>query len=388
MAAAPAEPRPTVGVFRLQLFKRSETFITTQAGALERHDVVYIGRRTFGPAPAGAAVACLRPAWADGLRLMLLRDPAPLVAALGDRRIDVLHAHFAVDAVYAQGLARRLGVPLVTTLHGFDVTRRRRSLLLSLRPALVHAVLGWRGLMEGSVLFLAVSQAAADAALRRGAPAERLRRHAVGVDLATLKPMGAGEPGLIVHVGRLVEKKGASVLLDALAAIADRHAEARLVIIGEGPLRRRLAAQAARLGLAGRVRLLGGLDHPAALAWLARAAVVAVPSRTARDGDAEGLPTVLLEAAALGRAIVASNVGGPAEALEDEVGALLVPPEDVERLAEALTRVLTEPELSHRLGTAARLQVERHYDLAHQTRRLETHYDEARFSPTQTKAAS
>ena len=235
MAAPPAEPRPTVGVFRLQLFKRSETFITTQAGALERHDVVYIGRRTFGPAPAGAAVACLRPAWADGLRLMLLRDPAPLVAALGDRRIDVLHAHFAVDAVYAQGLARRLGVPLVTTLHGFDVTRRRRSLLLSLRPALVHAVLGWRGLMEGSVLFLAVSQAAADAALRRGAPAERLRRHAVGVDLATLKPMGAGEPGLIVHVGRLVEKKGASVLLDALAAIADRHAEARLVIIGEGP---------------------------------------------------------------------------------------------------------------------------------------------------------
>ena len=85
---------------------------------------------------------------------------------------------------------------------------------------------------------------------------------------------------------------------------------------------------------------------------------------------------------------MASNVGGPAEALEDEVGALLVPPEDVERLAEALTRILTEPELSHRLGTAARLQVERHYDLAHQTRRLETHYDEARFSPTRTKAAS
>ncbi len=365
-----------MGVFRLQLFKRSETFITTQAEALERHDVVYVGRRTFGPAPAGAEVVCLRPAWADALRLMLLRDPTPLVAALGERRIDVLHAHFAVDAVYAQGLARRLGVPLVTTLHGFDVSRRRCSLVLSLRPALVHAVLGWRRLMREGALFLAVSQAVVDRALRRGAPAERLRRHAVGVDLERLRPAGAGEPGLIVHVGRLVEKKGASLLLDALAAIAERIPGARLVIIGEGPLRGRLEAQAARLRLSGRVELLGALDHPATLAWLARAAVVAATSRTARNGDAEGLPTVVLEAAALGRAIVASDAGGTAEAVQDDLSALLVPPGDAERLAQALARVLTEPGLASRLGAAARLQVERRYDLARQTRRLEGFYDE------------
>ncbi len=130
-----------------------------------------------------------------------------------------------------------------------------------------------------------------------------------------------------------------------------------------------------RLGLKGRVQLLGALDHQAALDWLARAAVVAVPSLTARNRDAEGLPTVVLEAAALGRAIVASDVGGAAEALEDEVSALLVPAGDVERLADALARALGEPGLAGRLGATARRQVERHYSLARQTRRLEAVYD-------------
>ena len=253
------ETRPRVGIFRLQLFKPSETFITAQAGALSRHQPIYIGRRLFGPAPAGAEVASLGPGWTAALRLMLLRDPAALLAALGDRRIELLHAHFAVDAVYARALARRLGVPLVVTLHGFDVSRRRRSLMLSLKPALVHAVIGWRRLMGEGALFLGVSDAVVQAALARGAPPDRLQRHAVGVDIRRLEMCKTWEPGLIVHVGRLVEKKGAATLLDAFAAIADRKPQARLVIVGEGPLRRRLTAQVARLGLAGRVELLGAL---------------------------------------------------------------------------------------------------------------------------------
>ena len=375
MTGGAANSRPCVGVFRLQLFKPSETFITAQAQALQRYRPIYIGRRAFGPAPAGAEVVSLGSGWTGALRLMLLRDPGPLLTALGDRRLELVHAHFAVDAVFARVLARRLGVPLVTTLHGFDVSRSRRSLLLSLRPALVQAVLGWRGLMRDGALFLGVSQAVVTAALARGAPSARLERHAIGVDVDRLQPSAAAEPGLIVHVGRLVEKKGAAILLGALAAIADRAPDARLVIIGEGPLRRRLQAQASRLGLGARVAFLGAMEHAATLEWLARAAVVAVPSLTGRDGDAEGLPTVLLEAAALGRAVVATAAGGIAEAVQDGVSALLVPPGEVEGLAEALGRLLGDPDLAARLGAAARLQVERGYGLADQTRRLEAIYD-------------
>ena len=378
VTSAGANPRPCVVVFRLQLFKSSETFITSQAEALQRYRPIYVGRRAFGPQPPGAEVVSLRPGWAAALRLMLLRDPAPWLAALGDRCIDLVHAHFGVDAVYARVLARKLGVPLVTTLHGFDVRRRRSSLLLSFRPALVHAVLGWRGLVRDGVLFLGVSQSVVEAALARGAPPDRLRRHATGVDLERLKPSVSAGPGLIVHVARLVEKKGSAILLDALAAIVDRAPGARLVIIGDGPLRRRLQAQALRLGLGARVTFAGALEHEATLAWLTRAAVVAVPSLIARNGDAEGLPTVLLEAAALGRAVVASDTGGVAEALQDEASALLVPPGDVERLAEALGRLIEDRDLAVRLGSAARRRVEQRYSLADQTHRLEALYDELR----------
>ncbi len=364
-----------VGVFRLQLFKPSETFITTQSQALQRYRPLYIGRRVFGPPPPGADMACVAPGWTAMLRLVLLRDAGPLVRAMGGRRVALLHAHFAVDAVYAQVLARRLGVPLVTTLHGFDVTRSRLSLLASLRPALVHAVFGWRRLVREGALFLGVSEVVVEAARQRGAPATRLRNHAVGVDIDALQPSGPGEPGLIVHVGRLVEKKGGDVLLEAFAELARLRPAARLVLIGEGPLRPQLQGRAEQLGVSDRVRFTGALPHVAALAWLRRAAVVAVPSRTARNGDAEGLPTVLLEAAALGRAIVASEVAGIAEAVQDEVSALLAPPDDPGRLATALARLLGDPGLAARLGAGARQRVETDYALASQCRELEACYD-------------
>ena len=366
---------PVVGVFRLQLFKPSETFITGQAGALKHYRPVHIGRRLHGPAPAGAEMVVAPSGWRR-LRLTLLADPGPLAAALGERRLDLIHAHFAVDAVYAARLARRLGAPLVVTLHGFDVSRSRRSMLASLRPALLHAVAGWRALTRGAALFLAVSQAVADAARARGAPPGRVHVAPVGVDLARLSPGRTGEAGLIVHVGRLVEKKGAATLLDAFAEIAPASAGLRLVIVGEGPLRPGLERRVRRLGLQGRVSLLGGLGHAAALDWLRRAEIVAVPSHVARNGDAEGLPTVLLEAAALGRAIVASDAGGIAEALCDGRSALLTPPGDAPALAAALRRLTADADLRARLGGEARRAVEDGYDLARQTGRLEQMYDE------------
>ena len=366
---------PVVGVFRLQLFKPSETFITGQAGALRRYKPVHIGRRLHGPAPTDADIVVAQRGWRQ-LLLGLLADPGPLAAALGERRLDLIHAHFAVDAVYAARLAHRLGAPLVVTLHGFDVSRSRGSMLASLRPALLHAVAGWRALTRRADLFLAVSQAVADAARVRGAPAGRLRLAPIGVDLARLSPGQTGEPGLTVQVGRLVEKKGAATLLDAFAEIAPAHPEMRLVIVGDGPLRPALERQVRRLGLQGRVRLLGGLGHEAALGWLRRAEIVAVPSRVARNGDAEGLPTVLLEAAALGRAIVASDTGGIAEALCSEQSALFTPPGDAPALAAALRRLTADPDLRARLGVQARHAVEAGYDLARQTERLEQLYDQ------------
>ena len=198
------------------------------------------------------------------------------------------------------------------------------------------------------------------------------------MDLRRLLAGGPGEPGLIVHVGRLVEKKGCDVLLAAFAEVAAQVPAARLVIIGEGRLRRRLQAAAVRSGFGGRIVFLGAQDHATVLDWLRRASVVAIPSRSARNGDREGLPIVLLEACALARAILASDIAAISEVVRHDNGALLAPPGDADALARNIFRLLEDPALGCRLGAAARRSVEADHDLARQTAALEALYDAVR----------
>ena len=122
-----------------------------------------------------------------------------------------------------------------------------------------------------------------------------------------------------------------------------------LDVVGDGPWRARLEAGAEGLP----VRFLGSRDHGSTLAALAAASVVAVPSVTAASGDRDGLPVVLLEAMAAGRAVVASDLPGIADVVVDGSTGLLVSPGDVTALATALARLLDDASLRGRLGSAA-----------------------------------
>jgi glycosyltransferase involved in cell wall biosynthesis len=368
-----------VGILRLQLFKTSETFIAAQAHRLRRYAPVFIGRSAFGSSPPGAAVVTAPPDRLAQARLMLLRDMSSLEAGARHAGIDVLHSHFAVDAVYGQVLARRLGLPHVVTLHGFDVTRSDTSLLRSLRPALINAVLFRRELQRSGAMFLCVSEFIRERALARGFPEARTRLHYIGIDVEKLAPDSTpAEPDLIVHIARLVEKKGTLYLIDALALLARDGVAARLAVLGDGPLRGELEAHAARAGVADRVRFLGACPHPEVVQWIRRAAAIAVPSVTARSGDEEGLPTVVLEAAALGRPVVACDAGGTAEAIVDGKTGFVLPQRDPEALARALHVLLTQPAARQAMGEAARTHILEHFDMRRQTAILEDVYDEAR----------
>src|SRR6185436_17644129 len=174
--------------------------------------------------------------------------------------------------------------PLITSLRGYDVTRTDASFLRSGRPSLIDYVLRQRRLMRGGDLFLAVSDALRDAALARGYPAARTLTHYNGVDLDRFRDDGAArETGLVLHVGRLVAKKGTASLIAALARVDG----ATLAIVGEGPLRGALEGQARAAGFGDRVRFLGALPPDEVAAWMRRAALLAAPSVTAPDGDAE-----------------------------------------------------------------------------------------------------
>ena len=159
---------------------------------------------------------------------------------------------------------------------------------------------------------------------------------------------------LVGAVGRLDEQKGHEILIEAMARLRGT-CPARCAILGDGPARGRLEAQIRRLGLEGRVRLLGERDDAAP--WLASFDIFALPSLW------EGLPNALLEAMSLGLPVVASAVDGVCEAVADGRNGLLVPPKDPAALAQAVKSLCDDRGARERLGSAARRTVAEHFGL-------------------------
>jgi glycosyltransferase involved in cell wall biosynthesis len=367
------EQPPIAIIFRSAVFNGSERFIQDQAAALTRWRPLVVGLERKGeivPRLHGAVVA---ESAGERLAFRLRGRGGRIEAKLRAARPRLIHAHFGTDGLLVLPLARTLGVPLITSLRGYDVTRSDRALLGSGRLSWMRYALGKKRLQRSGALFLAVSDALRQQAIARGYPEARTLTHYNGVDLDRFRPDETpAEPALILHVGRLVEKKGTKVLIEALTANA--LAGARLAIIGDGPLRGALEQQARKLG--DRVRFLGALPSDEVARWMRRASVLAAPSVTAADGDAEGLPNVVVEAAASGLPVVGTMHSGIPEAIEDGVTGFLVPERDSGTLAAQLAIVLGSEQLRGDMGAAARRLAERKFDRRILTARLEATYDD------------
>jgi len=367
-----------VAIFRHNLFRLSEPFITQQAERLSRYRPLYLGRWRFGRPPPGAPSLALQDI--DRWRLpsigwqMLTRDPRAYVRLLSGHRPELIHAHFGIEGVYALPLARRLAKPLVTTFHGFDATLAAPALLAS--PAWAHYPLHRRELARQGDLFLCASDFIRERVLALGFPDARTRTHYIGVDRESILPRGPSEERpIILHVARLVAVKGSRYLLQAFASLARRHEEVRLVVIGEGPLRRSLQRLAAALGIVDRVRFLGALPHADVLAWMRQAAMLVLPSVATATGRIEGLGMVVLEAAATGVPVIGSRIGGIPECIIDGQTGFLVPQRDTGALADRISKLLDDPARRLRMGAEGRSLVERRFDIRRQTGVLESLYD-------------
>ncbi|HYD36469.1 MAG TPA: glycosyltransferase [Allosphingosinicella sp.] len=361
------DPRPVVAVFRSPLFNPSETFVRAHIEGLRRYRALAVGLVAKGDEPMPRVLPA---GGAERLALALLGRADALAARLRPEAPALVHAHFGTDGLLALPLAEALGVPLVTTLHGHEVSRTRTRLLLSGRLSWIRYALLKRRLIERGRLFLAVSEAVRRRALAAGYPAERTATHHSGVDTDFFRPSPAPpEPGLVLHVARLVEKKGTGDLIDAVARVEG----ARLVVIGDGPLRARLERRARALGAP--VRFLGALPATEIVGWMNRAWLLAAPSVTARDGDSEGLPTVLCEAAAAGLPAVATRHSGIPEIVVDGETGLLSDEGDVDALARNISALLANPALRERMASKAGDRARSCFDLRERIARLEDHYD-------------
>jgi glycosyltransferase involved in cell wall biosynthesis len=371
-----AAGRRRAAIFRMRLFQPSETFIYTEALHLERYEACFAG---FDQAQG---VPVERP-------YLLARGMAPKAQTAAGRaepflqlrgyRPALIHAHFAVDGLFALPIARRLGLPLLVTLHGYDVQTSDRTFLLSGKYPEIASVIGRPRLARQATTFLCVSDAIRRRAIAKGFPEEKLALHYLGVDTARLTPSDREEPGLIVQVGRLIEKKGADYLIRALHALKQQGVDARAVIVG-GPDRAGdrlplLTDLARSLGMENSLTFTGAIPHAETLEWMRRASIIAVPSVTASNGDAEGLPIVVLEAGALGKPIVGFSSSGIPEAVESGKTGLLAPEGDVAQLALALKACLGDQALRLRLGSAAREFIASRFAIRSSVERLERLYD-------------
>jgi len=365
--------------------------VSARALAARGHELVLIAERE-GAQGADTLRACFQGTWIE----------PDLARPAGDAAFAEHLARLAPDVVYVHKLAR-LPVPLfapghprtLRMVHDHDLTCPRRHRYLALGGAICPWPAGWRCWLDGAFLgrpgplpggFKLVDLRAHATELRRNRGLDRLlvgsramRDELVvnGLDAARVAilppvlpdlPAPAPAPGpepVVLFVGQLVRGKGVDLLLDALTTLpGDWRAE----IVGEGNARPALEAQARRLGLAGRVRFLGWLDHEALDPVYARARLLVVPSRWA-----EPFGMVGLEAMQRGRAVVAFAVGGIPDWCEDGVTGLLAPAADTGALARAIGRLLDERELARRLGEAGRARAAERFSFGAYVDALEAH---------------
>jgi len=284
-----------------------------------------------------------------------LRAVAAIAAVLKNNRIDVLHTHGGIAGLYGRWAAKKAGTPAVVhTIHGIHYLHYRNPLI---RRAFV--ILERRlSRITDAVIFVSEADLERGRRLRLALP-ERSRLIRNGVDPAI--PAAASDPGkkreelgaqgkpLVAAVSRLHRQKGVAYLLRAVPFIRRELPAVKVAIAGGGPLQEALALEIRRLGIGDAALLLG--ERADAREILAAADVFVLPSLW------EGLPYVLVEAAALGMPIVATDIDGIREVIRSGSTGILVPPRNPAALASAVLLLLGDRDLAGKLGENARREI-------------------------------
>ena len=286
---------------------------------------------------------------------------------LKDRGIHLMHSHEFATNVYASLLSRVTGIPVVTTAHGKnyygDKWRRR---------------LAYRFVARQSVMVAVSNDLKRFLAQRVGIPPGRIRVVHNGIDLSRYKAQQSchavrAELGIsasqrvIGTVGNLFAIKGQTYLLRACKALASTYPNFVLLVAGEGEQLGALKKEASDIGIAGNVKFLGFRNDVPAL--LQSMEVFVFPSLS------EGLPLSLLEALALQKPVVATNVGGIPEIVEDGVTGYLVPPRNPEALVDKILLLLHNPQIAANMGRAGRKKVEEDFGLEQMVLKYQSLYD-------------
>jgi glycosyltransferase involved in cell wall biosynthesis len=175
---------------------------------------------------------------------------------------------------------------------------------------------------------------------------------------------------LITSGGSLVEQKGLTYLLDAVAILKQKEIPCDVKIVGDGAMRQSLEDQIVRLGIGDCVEMIGAVSNQDFLDRMRRSSAFVLPSVPASDGHLDGIPNVLIESASLGVPVISTEVSGIPELVENGVNGLLVPPRDSQALAAAIQRLMADPEMQRDFACNGRSKVRELFDMSANARAL------------------
>lgn len=284
-------------------------------------------------------------------------------------KISLLHAHHGQLGMLLLPFKEETKLPLVTSIRGRDAT-------LADQPVgyLEHMKI----LFNKGERFFPVCHYLADKIRAWGCPSEKIRVLYGGVDLNQYiyRTPSKGNTQNILSVGRLVEKKGHDILMQAFQKIKGKFPNATLTIIGRGELENDIRALADQLHLGDSFRLLNYLPKDQVREHMANADIFCAASKESANGDVEGIPNTLKEAMAIGVPVISTNHAGIPELITNNKEGILVKENDVNELAEALEFMLKNREIWEQYTIAARQKVEQNFDLNKQLLQQAKFYDE------------
>lgn len=345
---------------------RTETFVHAQRDGLQ-HVVLMLtdgapprcdgdGRRLIGH---GFGERLLRRLRREDDRAALQRSTTRL---LKRNRVDVLLAQYGNTAHALLPACIEANVPLVAHFHGFD----------AFTTSMIEKELRYAGLWRHAAGVVAVSGAMAKQLIRLGADPEKLLVNPCGVDTDRFAPVDASAaPPHFVGVGRFVEKKAPLLAIMAFEQAAKHRPDARLTLIGDGPIREACMQYVRARGLGAQVSLPGAMDHEGVAAAMQGARAFVQHSVQALSGDSEGTPVAVLEAMASALPVVATRHMGIAEVVNDASSGLLSGEFDVDAMAANLVRLIDDPALARDLGQEGRRLAIAHHRIGDRNARLQ-----------------
>ncbi len=373
-------------VYRHTLLPYSETFIRAQVLSYRRWRGVLAGAEYLpGSNLEGLTTLLLakdRPSIGDRIARKVSEQfgfaPHSVVAKLRGQQAQIGHVHFGTDAVRIWPALRHLEIPVVVTLHGYDINIDREWWEQGHRgqwgrkyPKRLLAMAE-----NANVSFIAVSEAIQQRAIAFGILGKKIVVHYIGIDTSYFAPGRVPitmRKRRILFVGRIVEKKGCKYLVEAFAKVKRSVPDAELAVVGTGPLRDELMRQANDLTVP--VDFLGQLSPHEVKFQMDQARVFCLPSVRAANGDAEAFGMVILEAQASGVPVVTSALGGATEGISEGKTGYSFPERDVAVLADRLQQLLLDDTIASSFSLAGPGFIAERFDIRRCTALLEDHYD-------------